>query len=601
MVLLREIKRRRVLHTLSLYILGCWVALQVVEVLSGAGLPPETMRYLLIAMSFGFPVVLLIAWLFDVSTEGITRTRSRTDDAELPALNLSDHALLVGILAVLALNSYVLSSPPPDIGINATPSSSQTLAVLAFEDQGDVSDNNAIGAAIAGEIRNEFQRVAGLRVLGPESSRVLLAAGDARDEIASELGITTILTGDVRLSNGQLELTARAQSIPAGNIVWQSDYSTPVGEGPDLQRRIVKAILDAVIPTASADVAVAPRVAAGECTAGYDLYLRGKQFAARGRIEDRMAALELMNEAVRLDPDCGIAWETIAVLAIDWTKEGFAKAGAAARRALEINDSLSKAWATMAEIAEEEQRWSESERMFLRALYANPTDGITNAMYAETLLARGRVSDAMHYALEGYRYEPASSRTNYLAAIIARYLGEPDLVIKHAQIFAELRGDTERYGWDNTGEAYILRGEIERAAALYESKVGTYVADWYPQCVRSLADPTLRDGLVLRIKETIRQLLDGELPGWSGVYVAWHVIRCTTWLNEIDMTLEFINSVEDQPTEVKFLLFFQKDSSALRQTEQFRNLVVDSGLLDYWHEWGFSDYCRPDGDSFACD
>ena len=44
MVLLREIKRRKVLHTLSLYIVGCWVALQVVEVLSEAGLPPQTMR-----------------------------------------------------------------------------------------------------------------------------------------------------------------------------------------------------------------------------------------------------------------------------------------------------------------------------------------------------------------------------------------------------------------------------------------------------------------------------------------------------------------------------------------------------------------------------
>jgi len=48
-------------------------------------------------------------------------------------------------------------------------------------------------------------------------------------------------------------------------------------------------------------------------------------------------------------------------------------------------------------------------------------------------------------------------------------------------------------------------------------------------------------------------------------------------------------------------MFFLPDAAALRQTEYFRNLVVDSGLLDYWHEWGFSDYCRPDGDSFLCD
>ncbi|MDH3842274.1 MAG: hypothetical protein OES35_15285 [Chromatiales bacterium] len=53
--------------------------------------------------------------------------------------------------------------------------------------------------------------------------------------------------------------------------------------------------------------------------------------------------------------------------------------------------------------------------------------------------------------------------------------------------------------------------------------------------------------------------------------------------------------------EARFIMFFLPDAAALRQTEYFRNLVVDSGLLDYWHEWGFSDYCRPDGDSFVCD
>jgi hypothetical protein len=54
MAILRELKRRKVLHTLSLYVVGCWVALQVVEVLSDAGLPPGTMRQVLVAMSIGF-------------------------------------------------------------------------------------------------------------------------------------------------------------------------------------------------------------------------------------------------------------------------------------------------------------------------------------------------------------------------------------------------------------------------------------------------------------------------------------------------------------------------------------------------------------------
>ena len=568
MVLLREIKRRKVLHTLSLYVVGCWVALQVVEVLSEAGLPPNTMRYLLAAMSAGFPLVLLIAWFFDVSVEGISRTRPRSDDAELPALNLGDHALLLGLVGVLALNAWILSAPrAPEGSVAAPGATGHTLVVMGFEDRGRAGEDEAIGDAIAGELRGEFQRLAGVRVLGPESSRALEAAGDARDELANELGVNSILSGEVQLRDGRLELNARVV---------------------------------AVIPSANADAAMAPRTKAGECASVYELYLRASQLRAVGMIDQRIAARELLNRAVQIDPQCGIAWESLALASIDWTKEGFAKAGAAARRALEIHESLAGAWATLAEIAEEEERWSEAERLFLRALYVNPTDANVNAMYAETLLARGRVSEALRYAIEAYRYDPSSSRTNFMVAITARYAGNVDLLLEHGRIFAEIRGNLERYYWDEPGEAWIMKGNFERAAAIYDEKVGVYVEDWYPQCVRSLADADLREGLVERMEASLQRYRNGELAGWRGVYVPWHAMRCAMFLDRAELAVDILDEFQGS-TETRYFLFFQQDAQALRQTERFRQRVVDEGLLDYWREWGFSDYCRPDGDSFVCD
>jgi TolB-like protein/Flp pilus assembly protein TadD len=601
MVLLREIKRRRVLHTLSLYIVGCWVALQVVEVLSDAGLPPQTMRYLLFAMSVGFPLVLLVAWFFDVSVDGITRTPPRADDSELPTLNLGDHALLIGLLGVLALNAWILSMPQPTQGGGiTTDTTGHTLVVMGFEDRGDVGEEETIGDAIAGELRGEFQRLAGVRVLGPESSRALQAAGDARDELASELGVNSILSGEVQLHDGRLELDARVVRLPGGNVVWQSAYSADVSEGPDLHRRIVRAIVEAVIPSANADAATAPRTKSGECASVYELYLRASQLSAVGMLDQRIAARELLKQAVQADPQCGIAWEALAVASIDWTKEGFARAGAAARRALEIHESLAGAWATLAEIAEEEMRWSEAERLFLRALYVNPADARVNAMYAETLMARGRVSTALAYALDAYRYDPASSYVNFIASLTARYAGDADLLLKHSRIFAEIRGNLERYYWDEPGEAYILKGDFERAAAIFDEKVGVYVEDWYPQCVRSLGNPDLRDGLIPRVEASLQRYRNKELMEWRGYYVPWHAIRCAMFLERADLAVDLADEFAES-TEQRFAFFFQQDAKALRQTERFRQLVVEEGLLDYWREWGFSDYCRPDGDSFACD
>jgi TolB-like protein len=596
MVLLREIKRRKVLQTLSLYVVGCWVVLQVIEVLSEAGLPPTTMRHVLVAMSIGFPFVLIIAWFFDISKEGVTRTPGRATDEELPNLNPGDHALLVGLFAVLALNAYVLSSPPP-VSTAAVPATEQrTLAVLAFDDIDPDTKDDSIGDALAGELRSELTRYSGLRVLGPETSRVIKAAG-SEYAMAAELGVTSILTGDTQLKDGKLTLRARLLALPAGNVVWQSEFEDMTSRAVELQESVAQAVLEILFPSASAATAHASRIETGECSEVYELYLRARQI---GRSGNRQRRLELLEEAVRIDPNCAIAWEAIAGANITWTVEGFSKAGAAARRALELNDSLAGAWAVLAEIAEHEKRWNDSEELFLRALYIDPTHGLVNALYGEALLARGRLREALHYTLEGYRYDPAHWWISAHVAMIARYMGDAEVAIKYARITKDLRPDRYENGatWDLLAEAYVSRGDVEKALSIWAER-GDSVAEWFPQCVRSRQQPELRQGLMAEMQNTLSRYKNGDMPEAEGLHV-WNIIRCATWIGEPDIVVDLMAN-EELPAEQQFIMFFQADSGVLRQTEFFRNNVVESGLLDYWHEWGFSDYCRPDGDSFVCD
>jgi hypothetical protein len=80
----------------------------------------------------------------------------------------------------------------------------------------------------------------------------------------------------------------------------------------------------------------------------------------------------------------------------------------------------------------------------------------------------------------------------------------------------------------------------------------------------------------------------------------WQLTRCATWIGESDLVLDIL-AREDMPTEVRYFPLFLPDAVSLRQNPRFRQLVVESGLLDYWRQWGWSDYCQPDGDSFRCD
>jgi len=606
---LRELKRRRVLHTASLYVVGAWIALQVVEVLSGAGLPPSTMRSLLVILSFGFPLALVIGWFFDISKEGIVKTGPLIEGERLPALKFIDHVLLVGLVLVVAIDAYILSFPSPEETPLVVSSAGQqrTIAVLGFE---DLEGDDPIGDVFANELRSSLTRIAGLRVLGPETSKLLAMAGEAKFDSAKELLVTALVLGEVLLEGGRIQVNARVVGVPAGNEIWSSSVEAPVGDAIELQQGLLKQLIGAFAPNLDPDPVQGPRVKADECSSVYDLYLRGKQLSLRRGSEGEMRGrgVELLREAVAIDDQCSLAWEALAVEAVDWSLPGFVKAGAAARRALELNDTLPEAWAVLAEIAEEEERWTDAEEYFLRALYADPTNAHVNSMYGETLLARGRVSDGLRYALEAYRYEPAGITVNFRVALAANMANNAELALKHAVIFGDLMG-RPNHSWvlGLQSEAYLLQGKTDRALEAIV-KTGDEILDWFPDCIRARENPDMAPGLVDAARETLAKTRSGLIDKkqqreWNG-----QVMSCGIWLNELDLVFEVLlddgplavheNGV---PTEVIFINMFHPDGRALRQDSRFRGLVVDSGLLDYWRQWGWSDYCEADGDSFRCD
>lgn len=608
---LRELKRRHVLHTASIYVVGAWVALQVVEVLSEAGLPPGTMRNLLALLTLAFPFVLVAGWYFDISSEGITRTRPLADGEPLPPLNFVDHLLLLGLLAVVSLGGWVLSVPPPASGSpepSAPASQQRTVAILDFDDA-NASGEDGIGESLAGDLRSSLTRIAGLKVLGPETSRALGLAGDNQLTMARELAVTALLLGEVLLDGKRLSIRARLVGIPGGEELWSNIVDRPVAEAADLQNGLVREIVAAVAPGLDPNPAQARYADVGTCSAVYDIYLRGKQLSRARRVtqaELYQRGMELLREAVRQDDQCALAWEAIAVGEVNWTVPGFAKAGAAARRALEINDALPEAWTVLAEIAEEEERWNESEEFFLRALYADPTNARANYMYSEALLARGRARDGLHYALEAYRYEPASAQLNWRVALAAIHAVAPDINIKHSHIAAEVAGSWHPFWLDSLAIAYLQKGDTEQALETW-ARMEDRVPEWFPDCVRAREDP----GLIPRVLPALNVTLDDYLAGrlsfseafWSGGYM----LECNIWLDQPDLFFEVLDArgvppfQDGTPTEAKFMMLFWPDAISLRQHPRFRAMVVESGLLGYWKKWGWADRCEPDGDSFRCD
>ena len=601
---LRELKRRRVLRTALLYVVGSWIALQAAEVLSEAGLPPSAMRNLLIILSFGFPLALVIGWFFDITIEGARKTGPLKEGERLPELKFIDHVLLVGLILVVTVDAYILSLPlPDDSSAEVTASSQQrTIAVLAFDDLDLATGSDPIGDVFAGELRSSLTRTAGLRVLGPETSKMLHMAGENTYVMAKELYVTALLLGDVLLDGSNIRVNARLVGVPAGNELWSSSIDGPVGDAVRLQQSLIKQVVGVAAPNLDPDPVQGPRAKTGDCGAVYDVYLRGKQLTnGSGPGSDAYGrGLDLLREVVAIDDQCALGWEAMSVASVDWTMGGFAKAGAAARRALELNDSLPEAWTVLAEIAEEQKRWTDSEEYFLRALYADPTNAHANEMYGETLLARGRVKEGLHYMLEAYRYEPASRTINWHVSLAARMAGEGDLVLKHIYIFADLdpRGRMHPWAIDELAEGFLIKGETELALEQY-LLLRDQNPDWFVDCIKARENPGNSAAVANAMRVTLKQNSSDEANQSPERQWTWQMIRCSTWIGEADIVFDLLLG-EDVPTEVRFFALFHSDAGVLRQHPRFRKLVVESGLLEYWRKWGWSDYCEPDGESFRC-
>jgi hypothetical protein len=78
------------------------------------------------------------------------------------------------------------------------------------------------------------------------------------------------------------------------------------------------------------------------------------------------------------------------------------------------------------------------------------------------------------------------------------------------------------------------------------------------------------------------------------------LITCDMWVGDGDLAVDVLLSVD--VTELNFIMFFWPDAANARQHPRFRALVKESGLLDYWRQWGWADMCEPAGeDDFRCD
>jgi serine/threonine-protein kinase len=308
-----------------------------------------------------------------------------------------------------------LQQPRSD-GARFGPATSRSIAVLPFVNASPDPDNEYLSDGLTDELIDALAKVEGLRVASRTS--VFALKGKSLDvrAIGALLDVSEILEGTVRRSGQDLRITVQLTSTANGALVWSHRYDRRLDDVFAIQDEIARTIVNTLRATSFKDLEE-PATKRGAANAqAYTLYLRGR-YAWNKRSQEGVAeGIKYFEQAIEADPGYAPAYTGLAdsyALALDYRSvpvhEGFERAKFYARKALELDDNLAEAHASLAwSLFIYDWNWAEAAGEFRRAVQLDPRYSTAHQWYAFLLASQQRFDEAIIEAHTAQETDPGS-------------------------------------------------------------------------------------------------------------------------------------------------------------------------------------------------
>ncbi|MDH5310910.1 MAG: hypothetical protein OEY08_13200 [Gammaproteobacteria bacterium] len=330
--LFQELKRRNVVRVGIAYVVLGWVAIQIAELLFEAfGTPDWVIKTLIVLVAIGFPFALLFAWAFELTPDGIRKTRDVDVTVSVTAsTGRKLDFVIIGALAI-ALGYFIWERqayerpatvepetaaetserPTEAAGVGIVAESPKSIAVLPFVNMSSDQEQEWFADGLTEEILNALARTPDLLVSARTSSFAFKGSSEPIAAIASVLGVEHILEGSVRRGGDRLRITAQLIRADDGFHLWSETFDRKPEDVIAIQEEIAVEIAKALETAMDPEALEAMMSAGTSSVAAYEAYLtaRGAFWAAgsQGDPYEFLAALEGYEKAVTLDPEFAAA------------------------------------------------------------------------------------------------------------------------------------------------------------------------------------------------------------------------------------------------------------------------------------------------------
>ena len=348
--------------------------------------------------------------------------------------------------------------------------SSSSIAVLPFTNLGPDPGNDYLSDGLTEDLINALANVDGLRV--PARTSAFAFKGKQQDirEIGAKLNVEMVLEGSVRREGDKLRVTAQLNNVSNGYHLWSATYDREFKDALNMEGEIAEAIAT----TLRLKFAEGPGGRTADPEA-YNLFQQARFFYRQGLGVQRtqQKAIEYFNQAIAKDPGYALAYAGLSdawfalYTFVNAAPEALISAETAARKSIALDDNLSEAHDSLANVLAAKRDWVGADKEFQKALDLNPRNAKAHLDYALGELAlTDRLEQAIEESTRAISLDPIGDGYGFKAMLLVcarRY----DQAIAQANKALEL--NPRAIGSQSIlARAYVQKGLLAQAAAEFQ-------------------------------------------------------------------------------------------------------------------------------------
>jgi TolB-like protein/Tfp pilus assembly protein PilF len=404
---LAELKRRNVYKVAVAYIVASWALAQgIAQVLPVFDISNSIIRWVIVALMLGFPIAMALAWIYELTPEGLVREDQVEPHERKSAGRILDFAI-IGVLLVLI--GVLIFARLPSRSSSGEIIPEKSIAVLPFANFSADKQNSFLADGIQDDILTALARIGDLRVISRSSVMQFRdPAAHTLREIGKLLGVANVLEGSVRRQGDQVVVNVQLIDALKDRHLWANRYERTLADSLGLQGELASQIANELRVTLSSNEKTNVETKPTDNSEAYLVYLQANQIE-RGPdtlLEDYKKAERLYVKAITLDPKFALAHARLASTRAEifhyyepldsWKT----RARSSAETALQLQPSLGEAHLAIGQcVYWFEQDYDAALAEFNTALRLAPNNSETGGLIAAIKRRQGKWDEA----LEGYR------------------------------------------------------------------------------------------------------------------------------------------------------------------------------------------------------